>query len=447
MGTRAIRAIGVPTLLALGAGVVFATGSAADSSGQAKVLFDDVRVFDGKRVLAEADVLVEGDRIRKVEAGGEITPPGGATVVDGEGRTLLPGLLDAHGHMLTVRDMKDALLYGVTTVVSVGENPGVRDYVTCAGPETDRADMIISGAFATVAGSHGTEYPPEVFGDVPVLSNVSEVPGWVQARVDEGAHHIKVIVEDLSMFQETPTPKLPIDILEAVVVEAHAAGLKVVAHATKAADAKAALAAGVDGFAHAPVDPIDQEFVDMMLDRDAFMTPTLDVWRAADGLALGVDELSDPRIAPWLSPAGQALMSAAFPPEFGARWDYGSVKSNLAQLRAAGVPILAGTDAGNPGVPNGAGMHREMEMLVDAGMSPPQALRSATYQVAETYGLRDRGGIQQGKLADLLLVNGDPTVTILDSRDIAGIWRLGTRVDRADLLDQAGAGTDPTCAP
>ncbi len=447
MQLRKQWAIGATLAVAIGVTVATTTPSLADPPVEGYTLFDDVRVFDGKHVIGEADVLIKGDHIKKVDKNNEITPPEGATVIDGEGKTLLPGLIEAHGHMLTVRSMKDALLYGVTTVVSVGENPDVRDYVKCAGPQTNRADMILSGAFATVAGSHGTEYPPEFFGDIPLLSDVSQVPDWVQDRVDEGAHHIKVIIEDLSKFQASPVPELPIDIVAAIVEEAHAKGVQVVAHVTTLQDAKAALEVGVDGFAHVPVESIDQEFVDMMLDTGAFITPTLDVWRAGDSFAFGSDELSDTRISPWLSPTNQFLMALAPPPGFGDRWNYGDVKNNLTQLHEAGVRILAGSDAGNPGVPNGAGMHREMEMLVDAGLTPVEALESATEMVAKTYQLHDRGRIKQGDLADLLLVNGDPTTDVLNSRDIAGIWKLGAQIDRTDLLAQAGAETDPTCTP
>lgn len=439
--------LGLPLLLTAVMACVVAPAGAAKADTGAVVFFDNVRVFDGKQVIPKADVLVRNGLIKKVDPTHATTPPTGATVVGGTGKTLMPGLIDGHTHMLTVRDMKDALLYGVTTVVSAGENPGVREYTQCTGPQTNRADLIPSSYFATTTGSHGTELPPEFFGEIPLLTHVSQVPGWVDDRIAEGAHHIKVIYEDHSKFQETPAPKLPIEIVEALVDDAHAKGLDVIGHATTTADAKELLKAGVDGLTHVPVDPIDQEFLDLMVDTGAHMTPTLDVERAGDGVTLGVGELTDPDLSPWLSPTNLFFLGLTPPPGFGDRWSYTDSRNNLAQIKAAGITVLAGTDNANPGVTTGAGMHRELELLVDAGLTPKQALRSATNKVAKAYGLSDRGMVKEGKLADLLLVNGNPTDDVLDSRKIAGIWRIGTPVDRTALLSEASAPTDPTCTP
>jgi len=100
-------------------------------------------------------------------------------------------------------------------------------------------------------------------------------------------------------------------------------------------------------------------------------------------------------------------------------------------LRAEGVPILAGTDAPNPGTAHGASMHREMELLVKAGLTPAEALAAATSRPARTFGLTDRGRIAAGLRADLLLVKGDPTQDITATRDIVAVWKTGAPLDRA----------------
>ena len=106
----------------------------------------------------------------------------------------------------------------------------------------------------------------------------------------------------------------------------------------------------------------------------------------------------------------------------------------MRQLRAAGVPILAGSDAPNPGTAHGASMHRELELLVDSGLTPVEALRSATLVPARAFGLTDRGRVATGLRGDLVLVNGDPTTDILATRDIAGVWKRGVMIDRAGYL-------------
>ena len=109
---------------------------------------------------------------------------------------------------------------------------------------------------------------------------------------------------------------------------------------------------------------------------------------------------------------------------------YEAAETSIKQLRAAGVPILAGTDAGNPGTSHGAALHRELELLVKAGLTPIEALAAATSVPAKTFRLGDRGRIAKGMRADLVLVNGDPSVDITATRAIDGVWKQGVRADR-----------------
>jgi hypothetical protein len=121
---------------------------------------------------------------------------------------------------------------------------------------------------------------------------------------------------------------------------------------------------------------------------------------------------------------------------------YAAAEETIRQLRAAGVPILAGTDAPNPGTAYGSAMHRELELLVDAGLSPTAALAAATSVPARTFGLDDRGRIAEGLRADLLLVDGDPTQDILATRAIAGVWKAGVPVDREAFARRVAAALE-----
>src|SRR5208283_3865592 len=110
--------------------------------------------------------------------------------------------------------------------------------------------------------------------------------------------------------------------------------------------------------------------------------------------------------------------------------DYKVPRSTVPILKSIGVPVLAGTDAPNPGTTYGASLHRELELLVDAGLTPAEALGSTTSVPASTFSLRDRGRIASGARADMLMVRGNPTDHIKDTRDIVAIWRLGRLVNR-----------------
>jgi len=119
-----------------------------------------------------------------------------------------------------------------------------------------------------------------------------------------------------------------------------------------------------------------------------------------------------------------------FPPGFGAKLKLAHAQAAVGALRRAGVPILAGTDAPAPGLAHGLSLHRELELLVLSGLTPLAALASATSEPARAFGFHDRGRIAEGLRADLLLVNGDPTVDIRATRDIVGIWKLGVSHSR-----------------
>ena len=131
----------------------------------------------------------------------------------------------------------------------------------------------------------------------------------------------------------------------------------------------------------------------------------------------------------YLSRQEISMMTQPFPkrPNLPAT-NYAAAEATVRQLRAAHVPILAGTDAGNPGTAHGAALHRELELLVNAGLTPIEALAAATSVPAKIFRLGDRGRIAPGLRADLVLVNGDPTSDILATRDIAGIWKQGVAV-------------------
>ncbi|WP_440073267.1 amidohydrolase family protein [Streptosporangium sp. OZ121] len=407
------------------------------SSTTASYLIDNVRLFDGVSVTASMDVLTNGTTILDVAS--SISAPPGATVINGSGKTLLPGLIDSHAHPLTVNMLSESLLFGVTSVMGQHEPLAVTQFQQCAGPSPDRAYLFPAIAAATAAGGHAEP-------GRPTISHPSEADDFVADRIAEGAHHIKIIREDLSLWgAPAPVPQIGLGVVHAVAKAAHDNGKVAVVHSTKRSDAELAVALGADGLAHAPVDEVAGVALrQLMLYKEAFLIPTLAVEQTADGFTYGDEPLDDPLMEPWLTPGATAILEADNPPGFTDAWEYATPKESVGYLHEAGVPILAGSDAPVPKTAMGATLLRDLQLLVDAGLTPLEAMRSATSVPATHWQLGDRGSIADGKLADMVLVNGDPTTDIDDIRDIDQIWRMGTKIDRAALLTLA-SGSEPTC--
>ena len=385
---------------------------------RATLAITHVRVFDGERAIPDATVLVDGERIAAV--GRDLGVPAGAEVVDGRGQTLLPGLIDAHVHAYEDDALVQALAFGVTTVLDMFAPPSIfalRDH-----PQPDRADLRSSGILATAPQGHGTEYGVPV----PTLTRPDEAQAWVDARIAEGSDYIKIVYDDGRAYR-WPIPTLDDPTFQAVVDATHHRGKLAVVHVGDYEHARRAIAYGADGLVHLFRDQLPPAgFAAEVARRHAFVTPTLSQSQLPYD---GPTQLAeDPAIAPFLLP--RATRNLHSPRNLTLTAPPGMVATTIGQLRDAGVTILCGTDAPNPGTAQGASMHDELALLVAAGLSPTAALHAATAAPAKTFGLTDRGRIAAGLRADLLLVRGDPTVDVRASRQITAIWHAGHRFDR-----------------
>jgi imidazolonepropionase-like amidohydrolase len=402
------------------------TGSAAAAAAPVATLFRNVRVFDGTRLLPARDVLVTGGRIARV--GGTIKAPAGAQVVEGQGRTLLPGLIDAHTHSYGDAG-RAALAFGVTTELDMFSDVTTRKArkaEQAAGRANDRADMLSAGTLVTAPGGHGTEYGMRI----PTLTRPDSAQAFVDARLAEGSDWIKIVYDDGHAYG-LRYASMDSATMHATVAAAHKRGKLAVVHVGDFASARAAIGTGADALVHLFIDQApDSGFGREVARRRAFVIPTLTVLASIAGQ--GSAALArDARVAPWLTRSDVRTLSQSFPATPGSPpRRYAAAEETVRQLRAAGVPILAGTDAGNPGTSHGAALHRELELLVKAGLTPTEALAAATSVPAKSFRLADRGRIAPGLRADLVLVEGDPTVDVTTTRAIVGVWKLGVRADR-----------------
>lgn len=385
-----------------------------------------VRVFDGERLLPPTDVEVRDGRV--VALGEPVADdlPG----IDGRGRTLLPGLIDAHVHALAGA-RGEALRFGITAVLDMF---GDWRQLAAARAErerydrTGRADLWSAGTLVTAANGHGTQYGLAI----PTLDDPAGADAFVAARVGEGSDYIKLVYDDGRGYgRNRMLPTLSRDSLRTVVAAAKARQRLALVHVGDLDSAVEATDAGADGLVHVFGDRIaDEPAIAAIRASGGFVVPTLSVMASLAGEGFGAALAGDARLSPWLDDGQRTALMREMPPLWRNPARLANALENVRRLHVAGVPILAGTDAGNPGTAHGASLHGELALLVKAGLSPTQALAAATSLPARHFGLHDRGRIASGLRADLVLVEGDPTADIHATRAIVAVWKNGYRVER-----------------
>jgi imidazolonepropionase-like amidohydrolase len=392
----------------------------------------DVRVFDGERAIEHTNVVVRDGRIASV---GRRRLPLGLPVIDGSGRTLLPGLIDAHVHVPNAGALRDSARFGVTTVLDmltsldvVHAHRGQRESLE----RTALADLWSAGWPATSPRGLGMQFGIPF----PPITGPEEAPAFVRARIAEGSDYIKILYEPSVPFFTS----ISRETLAALIAAAHAQGVMAIVHISSIEGARDAVRAGADGLAHVCSDTlIDSALAHEIAARRVFVTATLSIFGAFGGDGLGSALAADPRISPWLSTAQRrGLLAPAPGPDYPlapylARFNLARASENVRRLHAAGVRILAGTDAPNLGS-MGVTLHGELQLLTQSGLSPAEALRAATLGPAQAFHLGDRGRIAAGARADLVLVAGNPLQDITATRAIVWVFKNGFAVARAPAV-------------
>ncbi|RDI42482.1 amidohydrolase family protein [Nocardia mexicana] len=407
LGTT-ITAAGV--LAAAGCG---ALGDAAPAQPKHRTLIRGARIFDGERIRPATPVMIVGDTIADDDGGPA------DTVIDGAGKTLLPGLIDAHTHVFD-GSLRQALTHGVTTELDMFCLPTVLpEQRRLAATRDDVADIRSAATLATAPGGHPTQLISALAGagvpgvtaetTIDTIDSPAGARAFVAARIAEGADYLKIVVDDGAVHRARfPVPDT--DTLTALSDAAHEAGLLVIAHAVTAREAETALAVGADGLAHVwsdlcPGDPASRRLAERVRASGVFVVTTLAYFET-------ITQQREP-VTGCAAPGHEDnAMDAA------------------RSLREAGVPLLAGTDATPFAPAHGAAMHRELVLLREAGLDPEAALAAATSVPARHFGLADRGRIAPGLRADLLLIDGDPIRDITATERISEIWRRGVRLAR-----------------
>ena len=382
---------------------------------------DGVRVFDGERMLEAQDVVIRDGVIASV-----CDATSQPADIDGRGCTLLPGLFDAHVHVSTEPEesLRQLATLGVTTALDMFSGGRTLERIRAlrAAEPAGLASVRTAGTGATGPGSMLERMSGQ---PLPAVERPEAARAWVDARLAEGSDYVKIVYD--------PREGGPLDqaTMTALARAAHDRGVLAVAHTLSEQRAREAIAAGVDGLAHLFIGAsAGSDFGAFAAAHGVFVIPTLAILRGLCGYRLGEELATEPRLAARVSAARPSAVRPAEPERHRL---YTATTEALNQLVAEGVPILAGTDTAVPtaqfGVYGfGATLHAELELLVRAGLRPVQALTAATSAPAKAFRLTDRGGIRPGLRADLLMVEGDPSSDIRNTRNVIAVYQGGTRL-------------------
>jgi imidazolonepropionase-like amidohydrolase len=456
---------------ALTLAVLLTSCAAGRSTSPALAIVGGTVVHPATGAAEEATVIVAGDRIARVAAG--VAPPPGAAVLDARGKYVIPGLIDAHVHffqsanLFTRPDAADFgqfmpyaqedrrnrarlpktflvwLASGVTGVADVG-GPMWNFEVREAASKAELAPhVVVAGPLISTV-----DRPKLDLGDPPIVKVTSPEEARAMARrlLARKPDFVKL------WFIREPGDDLAAKeaIVRAAAEESHANHVRFAVHATQLDTAKAALRAGADLLVHSVDDkPLDDEFLRLAKERDALYIPTLFVMLgyrfALSGQWQPTEEeraLADPQILEALDLS--RVPEATWPPrvrELAAQKKpvepAQTMFANLRAVRAAGLRIALGTDAGNIGTVHGPSVFREARLMAEAGLTPLEVLRSATVGGAAALAMeRELGDVAEGKLADLVVLDADPRAGVTNLARIHRVVRAGRVLDPRELVAQ-----------
>jgi imidazolonepropionase-like amidohydrolase len=387
-----------------------ALGAAAEVTA-----FIGARIIDGTgKTAPQATLLVRAGKIEAVGPGVKI--PEGAERIDVSGKTIIPGLINSHGHVNDIGQLGVYARSGITAVFSLGgpREVEIRQQVR-SGPAMPRAHLYIAGP-------------------IPIPKSVEEARQAVASLAAAKTDIVKFRLED----NLGATTKLSPAIYGALIEEAHKRGMRVAVHAVYLTDAKAVLRLGAEFIAHSVRDfDVDDEFIALLKKNNAFYCPTLT--REVSTFIYGQQPafLKSPF---FLKDADPAELAKVRDPKFqetmradkGGKWYQEHLPvamRNMKKLQSAGATVVMGTDSGAPYRFQGYFEHMELEYMVEAGFTPMQALVAATRNPARLLRQSERfGTLERGREADFIILNANPLEDIRNTQKIDSVWIGGRKV-------------------
>jgi imidazolonepropionase-like amidohydrolase len=410
-------------------------------------------VFDGSRA-GRGTVVIEGDKVKEVVFGDSTVVAG--DVVDVTGKTVLPGFVDLHVHLMSGAGplgaseeqwheedyLKAMLRSGVTSFLDLGSSERIifeyrrrLQQGSLFGPR-----LFAVGPLLTPTGGHPC-YAGSPPGDMCIfVDSMADAAAGVDKLLPEKPDLVKIVIEG---GVSKPLPRMPEPAMAAIQQAAASGGARVIAHVSRNKDVEDALDAGVRLFAHVVSEEVmPEDLAARMASLGVVVVPTAATMDGYDRVAHDtVTELADPAlrddvpaevIAALKDPKKTSRMTTPSYRAMTAAWRKNALL-NIATLTKAGVTIATGTDAGNPATFHGLAMARELAMYVEAGLSPVEALHAGTRAAADVLKRPDLGRLEPGSAADVVVVNGDATQDIAAVKSVYRVYKAGAPVDREAL--------------
>lgn len=414
----------------------------------------------GGAPLHDAALLLENGRIARIAPSGLIEAPAGAERIDASGKTVIPGMINLHGHVgLTrglvqaqenytranaVENLRTYAAYGVTTTTSMGTDldliVGIGEAID-GGKLTGTARVVSALQGFTVPNGYPT-HAPGVKGLAQETASAEDARKRVDVLAGKGARIVKMWVDGHHGTFDKLTP----DLYGAIIDQAHKRGLIAAAHLYELEDAKGLVDAGLDAIVHSVRDKeVDAGLIRRLLAKNVIYAPTLTREKSTFAYADGPAWLDDPFFANRVDAALSAALrtdlreAQAKDPERQINIDgFHMAMRNLKKLADAGVRIGFGTDTGPPGRFPGYFEHWEAELMVEAGLTPMQVIRSFSKNASEALRIdRERGTLAEGKYADLILLNKNPLGNIRNLREMEAVFIGGVKVKPAGTAPRA----------
>jgi len=427
---------------------------AAGAAAETKVL-ENFTLIDGagRTPLAKAAMIIVDGRIQWVGPLAKLKAPAGAERLNLTGKFVMPGIINLHGHLGNTRELaqdpsyftrenveaqlKTYVSYGVTSAVSMGSDPELvyqlRAQQRAGRPTLTR--IFTAGRGFTGKGGYPSMLPG--MQGVPFeVATRAEVEKAVAQLAGKGVDLVKIWVDDHLGRQK----KIPMELCRAIIQSAHQRGLKVAAHVFYLEDARQLAEAGLDGLAHSVRDkPVDAGLIETMKKRGAWQSAATLVRELATFIyAQPHPSLQDSFFTRSISLKLLAILkSPSYQKNLAADPDYpqypgflDKAKQNLKKLADAGVRFGFGTDSGPPLRFSGYFEHLEMQLMVEAGLTPMQVITAATQSSAEFLGVsKDLGTLAPGKWADLIVLAKNPLADITNTRTLEMVMIAGNRVN------------------
>ena len=435
--------------------VVFAVATLAAAIGTSAetLLIENVTLIDGtgRAPVAGASVLIDDDTIVRISRSA-LRPPAGTRRIDGNGKYLIPGLMDMHIHLegsvevspeglssvsedksKGIRALHSYIYSGVTSVYDAGNVP---DYILGLREDERSGDLVsprifATGGIVTYPGSHGgNEWATQV-------DSWPEAIPALDAHIEREPDILKLTYEERGWGSRPMIPLLPVDLMQTIILYYNDRGIRTTVHTSSEYRARQAIFAGVDTLAHPVIQgPITDDFARLMGAKKIPMVTTLTIGDNYSRLAEHPEYLDEPLYKATLTADQIQTLKTERRKEYQERkWTWwmqimtSIAQENLRKINDAGGVLVAGTDQ-----TTGPALHRELELLADAGIPAVEIIRIATLNGAIFLGKeRELGSIEEGKIADLVLLAADPLKDINNASQIVEVIKGGKLVDRSAL--------------